>query len=62
MRGMSLAMVGIFLVVLHHLLINIGVEIRSLLLLAAAFGAGLTQRIPVVVVLGTAAIIGLLLR
>jgi chromate transporter len=62
MRGMSLAMVGIFLVVLQRLLTNIGVETRSLLLMAAAFGAGLTQRVPVVVVLGCAAVIGLILR
>jgi chromate transporter len=61
-RGMSLAMVGIFLVVLQRLLANIGADGRSLLILAASFGVGLTQRVPVVVVLGSAALIGLLLR
>jgi len=58
-RGMSLAVVGIFLVVLARLLRANGLDVASVLIAAASFGLGLTQRLPVVVLLALAALAGM---
>ena len=61
-RGLSLATVGIFFVVLQRLLHDIGFSGRTLSICAASLTVGLTRRVPVVAVLLVAAIIGLLFR
>lgn len=58
-RGMSLAVVGIFLVVLARLLRANGLDVASVLIAVASFGLGLTQRLPVVVLLALAALAGM---
>jgi chromate transporter len=60
-RGLGLAVVGIFLVVLAQLLAGNGIDGRSLLLMLAGAGLALTRRVPVPVLLGLAAIAGALL-
>jgi chromate transporter len=60
-RGLGLAVVGIFLVVLGQLLAGNGIDGRSLLLMLAGAGLALTRRVPVPVLLGLAAIAGALL-
>ncbi len=61
-RGLSLAVVGIFLVVVGRLLRSTGVDVVSVGIAAASLGLGLTRRVPVVVVLLLAAALGMLLR
>ena len=61
-RGMSLATVGIFAVVLQRLLHDVGLNPRTLLICAASLAVGLTRRVPVVAVLLIAALIGLIFR
>jgi chromate transporter len=60
-RGLGLAVVGIFLVVLAQLLAGNGIDGRSLLLVLAGAGLALTRRVPVPVLLGLAAVAGALL-
>ena len=61
-RGLSLAVVGIFAVVLADLMRNVGLDVRSLLIAVAAFALGMLRRLPVAVILGLAALAGILLR
>lgn len=61
-RGLGLAVVGIFLIVLERLLNSAGVNITSLLIVLASIGLGLVPRMPIVVVLGGAALLGILFR
>lgn len=61
-NGLGLATVGIFSVVLQRLLHDVGLSSRTLLICGASVAAGLTRRVPVVVVLLAAAIVGLLFR
>ena len=60
-RGLSLAVVGIFVVVLFRLLRSAGMDIRTLTIAACAIGLGVTKRVPVVVILALAASVGLVL-
>jgi chromate transporter len=60
-RGLSLAVSGIFLVVIVRLLRESGIDARSLLLVLASIGLGLTRRIPVPVLLGLAGLVGALI-
>jgi chromate transporter len=57
-RGLSLAVIGIFAVVLARLLLGAGLDGRSLLIAAASLVLGATQRLPVIVVLALAGLIG----
>ncbi len=61
-RGLSLAVVGIFAVVLAALLRSGGVEVRGVLIALAAAGLGLTRRVPLIVILGLGALAGIVLR
>lgn len=57
-RGLSLATVGIFGMILVRLLQSSGANIYSVLIAIAAIGLVLTRRIPIVVILVLAALIG----
>ncbi len=61
-RGLGLATVGIFVVVLQRLLHDVGLNGRTLAICVASVAVGLTRRVPVVAVLLLAALIGLLFR
>jgi len=61
MRGLSLAVVGIFVVVMLRLLHGIGLEAKSVLITLASIGLGITGRVPVIIILALAAAGGLLL-
>ena len=61
-RGLGLATVGIFVVVLQRLLHDVGHDARTLLICAASLAIGLTRRAPVVAVLLIAAIVGLIFQ
>ena len=62
-RGLSLAIVGISVVVLGKILMvsSHGIDYRSLLLLLAAIAAASFRRIPVFVIIAVAGVIGILL-
>jgi chromate transporter len=57
-RGLSLTVVGLSLVTLAGIMSGVGVEVRSLLIALAALGLGLTGRLPVGLLLGLAALTG----
>lgn len=57
-RGLALAVAGVFLVVLAKLMIGVGISATSLLIMAGAIGLGLIRRLPVVLVIALAAIVG----
>ena len=59
-RGLGLAAVGIFGVVLFGLLRNAGLTPRSLLLVLASVALGATRRVPAIVILGLAATAGII--
>lgn len=61
-RGLSLAVVGVFAMVLISLMQNFGVDARSVLLAAAAIGLGLTRRVPVIGIILLAALVGSVAR
>ncbi len=61
-RGLGLAVVGIFTVVLLHLLAGAGWSMRSIVLALASLALGLTRRVPVVVILAGAGAAGVLWR
>ncbi len=61
-RGLGLAVVGIFAVVLMRLLAGAGWSGRSVVLALASLALGLTRRVPVVVVLAGAGVAGVLWR
>jgi chromate transporter len=61
-RGLGLAVVGIFLTVLWRLLNTTGMDLGSLLIVVASMGLGLVPRMPIVVVLGGAALLGILMH
>lgn len=58
MRGLSLAVVGIFVVILASIQAAVGIDARSLALVAAALGLALTRRAPLLAIIGAAALIG----
>lgn len=60
-RGLGLAVSGIFLVVVVQLLQESGIDWRSLSLVVAAMALGLTNRVPIPAVLGVAAVVGMVL-
>lgn len=59
-RGLSLAVVSIFPVVLFGLLLNMGLSISTVLIVLASLGLGATGRVPVVVLLALAAVTGII--
>jgi len=60
-RGLGLAVSGIFLVVVVQLLQDVGIDWRSLSLVLAAMALGVTNRLPIPAMLGLAAVAGMLL-
>jgi chromate transporter len=61
-RGLGLAVVGIFIVVLYRLLHSVGLDTRSVLIALGSLGLGATRRVPIVVILLIAALIGAITR
>ena len=57
-RGLGLAAVGVFGVILFGLLRSAGLSPRSLLIALASLSLGATRRIPAIVILGLAAMAG----
>ena len=57
-RGLSLAVVGVFLVVMANLLHGVGISGRSLLIAAASLALGATKRVPVIIIIAAAALVG----
>ena len=60
-QGLSLAVAGIFFVVLAGLLQGTGVDTRSLLIVAVSVGVGLTRRVPVILIIALAAVAGIVI-
>jgi chromate transporter len=60
-RGLTLAVVSISLVVLAGLFYSTGIEARSIALALAAIALGQTRRVPIAALLGLAALAGVLL-
>lgn len=60
-RGLGLAVVGIFLVVLVGIFRGTSADWRSVVIALAALGLALTNRFPVLVILGLAGLAGILL-
>lgn len=58
-RGLGLAVVGIFVVVLFRLLHGVGLSPRSILITLGSVGLGLTRRVPVIVILALAGAVGI---
>lgn len=61
MRGLSLAIVGVFVVVLTRLLVSFGVDVRSIAIAVIAAVLGSFRRVPLPAILVLAAGAGLLL-
>lgn len=57
-RGLSLAVVGVFVVVLGGLLRDNGLDLAALLIVAASAGLALSRRLPVIAILALAALVG----
>ena len=60
-RGLGLAVSGIFLVVVIKLLRESGIDLRSILIVLASIGLAMTKRVPVPILLGLAGVAGALL-
>ena len=60
-RGLGLAVCGIFLVVVIKLLRESGIDLRSILIVLASIGLAMTKRVPVPILLGLAGVAGALL-
>ncbi|HWQ15296.1 MAG TPA: chromate transporter [Roseiflexaceae bacterium] len=60
-RGLTLAVAGIFLVVLARIMAEAGVDARSVGIALAALALGATRRVPVLVTLALAGVAGALL-
>ena len=58
-RGLSLAVIGIFSVVLTGIMRTAGFNLPNILIALAALGLGATRRVPVIVVLALAALVGI---
>ncbi|WP_309684923.1 chromate transporter [Armatimonas sp.] len=61
-RGLALAVSGVFVVVLYRVLQGNGLDLQSVLIVAASFALGASKRVPVVVILALAALLGIVLR
>jgi chromate transporter len=60
-RGLSLSVIGIFVVVMFRILETSGLEMRTALIAVGAFALGATRKVPVVVILAAAGLLGFLL-
>jgi chromate transporter len=60
-RGLGLAVVGIFLIVLTGIMHTAGWTFTNLLIMSGAIGLGATRRVPVLLVLVLAALVGIAL-
>jgi len=60
-RGLTLAVAGVFLVVIGGILVRTGIGVRSVAIASGAMAIGVTGRVPVIVVLALAGIAGVLL-
>lgn len=60
MNGLSLAVVGIFVVIMWKLLVSTGIDVKSVAVLTASIVLGFWGRIPVVAVLALGALAGFL--
>ena len=60
-RGLGLAVSGIFLVIVARILRENGIDGGSIVIVLVAMALGLTNRLPVPVVLGLAAVAGMLI-
>lgn len=60
-RGLSLAVIGVFLVVLANLLGSSGISPAALAIVVASAALGLTRRVPVLLILALAAVAGIAL-
>jgi chromate transporter len=60
--GMGLAVVGVFAVALADIWRHVGVSAWTACIVLASFGLGMVRRVPVVVVLGLAALAGIVNR
>lgn len=60
-RGLGLAVCGIFLIVVMRLLKENGLDLGSVLIVLASIGLALTGRLPVPVLLGLAGLVGALI-
>jgi chromate transporter len=61
-RGLGLAVSGIFVIVLAGIMRSAGWGFTNLLIMLGAIGLGATRRLPVVLVLLLAALVGIVLR
>lgn len=59
-RGLALAVVGVFVVVMLGVLQGNGINTRSIIILMASAGLGATKRVPVTAIIALAAVIGIL--
>jgi chromate transporter len=60
-RGLSLSVVGVFVVALYNLLRGVGLDAQSLLFALAAVGLGLSRKVPILMVVLLAALAGVVL-
>jgi chromate transporter len=60
--GLSLAVIGVFTVVLFQMLMKMGLDTRTLVILAASVGLGLIRRLPMVAIIAAAGLTGYLWR
>ncbi len=61
-RGLALSTIGVFAVVLHRLLSDVGFNAKTLILCGASLAIGLWTKVPVFAVLLAAAVIGMIFR
>jgi len=61
MRGVSLAVVGITLTVVWTIVTQSGADWRGYAIASAAFGLGASNRVHIIIILGAAAVVGLVI-
>jgi chromate transporter len=61
MRGISLAVVGLFIIVIVSLVTSVGLEWKTVIFTIGAFGLSLSRRVNLLLILGIAALGGFLL-
>jgi chromate transporter len=60
-RGLSLAVIGVFVIVLARIMTSTGWTVTNVMTAAGAIALGATRRVPVVLILAAAAIVGIVL-
>ncbi len=58
MRGLSLAVVGIFMVILATIQVSAGLDLRAAVIVVVAMGLALSKRVPLLAIIGVAALLG----